>query len=228
MSEPEDEEEEDAESDDKLDEAKKTTDAFSLTLIALGTSGTLFYAMNLAYGRWNFDPGHNLLIAFCCIACQPPLCLLAFGRHPQSVFIERVFKVSAYACLATAVMVIVGLQVAHVAQYGRSHWYCLGAGQAWQDKHPEIHGTVAAFRCGADDCTRDQAAIHSSPKMVVEFDQRAWYEVYPGPADAECRSITFNLKQNAWLPSLGSRVAAASDICSSIMSRTDSAWHPIH
>ncbi|MFA5185821.1 MAG: hypothetical protein WC551_05000 [Patescibacteria group bacterium] len=228
MSEPEDKEEEGAESDEKQDEAKKTVDTFSLTLIALGTSGTLFYAMNLAYGRWNFDPGHELLMVFCWIAINPLLCLLVIDRYPKSVFIERAFKASAYVCLATAVLGVVGLQVAHVTRHGLSHWYCLGASQAWQDKHPDIHGTVVAFRCGADDCTRDQAAIHSSPKMVVEFDQRAWYEVYPGPADAECRSITFSLKQGAWLPNFGSRVAAASDICSSIMPRTDSAWHPIH
>lgn len=227
MIEPENKEEADADRDERLEEAKKTVDSFALTVIALGSGGVLFWVVNLAYTRWNIDPGQDLLLAVLYIACQPMLCLIVHRSTARSGYVEQALKACAYLALGTAVACVGGLQAVHVARHGWSHWGCLGAGQKWQDMHPEIHGTVTAFRCGAEECTREQAQGHEAPRMMVEFDRRAWYEARPGPAEADCRTVAFSLKPGAWLPNLGGRVAAANDICQSILPRADATWHPI-
>lgn len=227
MTGPEKKEEGDADQDGQLEEDKKTADATALTLIALGSSGSLFWVMTLACTRWNVVPSQDLLFFVVWIACMPMICLFVYRNTSRPEFIERVFKASAYLCLATAALSVGGLQAAHVARYGWSHWGCLGADQAWQDKHAEIYGTIAGFRCGAEECTREQAARNPAPRMIVELDGWAWYEARPGPVAADCRTVTFQFKPGAWLPESGSRVAVDSDICRSIMPRADAAWHPI-
>lgn len=226
MIEPGKNEEADTGQDERLEETKKSVDAFALTVIALASGGGLFWAINLAYIRWNVDPGQDTLLALLYIACQPMLCLVVYRCTAQSEYVERALKVCAYLAAATTAACVIGLQAYHVARHGWSHWGCLGAGQVWQDKHPEIQGTVAAFRCGADECTREQARGHESPRMVVEFDRRAWYEVRVGP-EADCRTVSFSLKPGAWLPEIGGRVAAASDVCHSFLPRGAASWHPI-
>jgi hypothetical protein len=227
MIEPEKKEDGRAGPDERLEKAKKTVDVASLTLGALGSSGSLFWVIRLACGHWNIEPPPALLLAVIGIACLPLLCLTAYRFAPESAWIEKLFKACAYTSLATAVLCVGGLQAAHVVRYGWSHWNCLGAGQTWQEKHPDIRGTVVAFICGGAACSREQAINYASPRMVVEFDRRAWYEARIGSIGAECRTVTFSSKPGAWLPDIGGRVAAASDICYSILPQAEVSWHPI-
>jgi hypothetical protein len=225
MIEPEKDEQDRTDEERRLEEAKKATDIMATSLIALGSSAAMFWVIGLACNRWFIRPPIVLVLLAAGVACLPLIALAAQRTFPEAAWAERRFKDSARLSLVAVLCSVLGLQAAHVARHGWAHWNCLAVGEEWQERHPEIHGTVVGFSCGAEACARVDALRHSAARMVVEFDVLPWYE--PRYQPDECRRAILNLKPGVWLPLVGSRVSAAPDVCHSFQRQGAAAWHPI-
>lgn len=212
----------------RLEEAKKAVDSLALSLGALGTGGTLFIVINLACGHWNMKPPSAGLAAAAALACAPFLALTLHRFMPDAAWTERAFMASAYACLAAAVTGYLGLTAAHVWRHGWSHLDCLAADAKWRERHSEVFGTVAAYRCGRGPCAPDGAADRSKIQVVVDVDPVPWSEPRSEPARAGCRTAIFRPAPGSGVPLVGARIAVPAEACGDEPQAMPSIWHPIH